>query len=97
MLLLVTIKFSQGASREDNQAAAKLLLERLQKPNPGNKIVNAVADIGGGQVHVLADVTEQALTNVRYSLEFRILPAVESIEVTPVVDAKTALETYLAM
>ena len=43
MLLLVTIKFSQGASREDNQAAAKLLLERLQKPNPGNKIVNAVA------------------------------------------------------
>ena len=97
MLLLVTIKFSQGASREDNQAAAKLLLERLQKPNPGNKIVNAVADIGGGQVHVLADVTEEALTNVRYSLEFRILPAVESIEVTPVVEAKTALETYLSM
>ena len=97
MLLLVTIKFSQGASREENQVAAKLLLSRLQKPNPGNTILNSVADIGGGQVHVLADVTEQALTNVRYSLEFRILPAVESIEVTPVVDAKTALETYLSM
>jgi len=97
MLLLVTIKFSQGASREENHAAAKLLLERLQKPNPGNTILNAVADVGGGQVHVLADVTEQALTNVRYSLEFRILPAVESIEVTPVVDAKVALETYLGM
>lgn len=97
MLLLVTIKFSQGASKEENQAAARLLLDRLQTPNPGNKILNAVADVGGGQVHVLADVTEEALTNVRYSLEFRVLPAVESIDLTPVVDAKTALETYLSM
>ena len=97
MLLLVTIKFRQGASKEENQAAARLLLDRLQKPNPGNKILNAVADVGAGEVHVLADVTEQALTNVRYSLEFRVLPAVESIEVTPVVEAKTALETYLSM
>ena len=97
MLLLVTIKFSQGASREENQAAARLLLDRLQKPNPGNTILNAVANVGAGEVHVLAEATEQALTNVRYSLEFRVLPAVENIEVTPVVDAKTALETYLSM
>ena len=97
MLLLVTIKFRQGASKEENQAAARLLLDRLQKPNPGNTILNAVANVGAGEVHVLAEATEQALTNVRYSLEFRVLPAVESIEVTPVVDAKTALETYLSM
>jgi hypothetical protein len=97
MLLLVTIKFRQGASKEENQAAAKLLLDRLQKPNPGNTILNAVANVGAGEVHVLAEATEQAVTNVRYSLEFRVLPAVESIEVTPVVDAKTALETYLSM
>ncbi len=97
MLLLVTIKFRQGASKDENQAAARLLLDRLQKPNPGNTILNAVANVGAGEVHVLAEATEQALTNVRYSLEFRVLPAVESIEVTPVVDAKTALETYLSM
>ena len=97
MLLLVTIKFARGASKEENQVAARLLLDRLQKPNPGNTILNAVADVGAGEVHVLADVTEQALTNVKYSLEFRVLPAVENIEVTPVVEAKTALETYLAM
>ena len=97
MLLLVTIKFAHGASKEENQVAARLLLDRLQTPNPGNKILNVVADVGAGEVHVLADVTEQALTNVRYSLEFRVLPAVENIEVTPVVEAKTALETYLSM
>jgi Domain of unknown function (DUF3303) len=97
MLILVTLKFRQGASKEENQAAARLLLDRLQKPNPGNTILNAVANVGAGEVHVLAEATEQALTNVRYSLEFRVLPAVESIEVTPVVDAKTALETYLSM
>jgi hypothetical protein len=97
MLLLVTIKFRQGASKDENQAAARLLLERLQTPNPGNTILNAVANVGAGEVHVLAEATEQALTNVRYSLEFRVLPAVESIEVTPVVEAKTALETYLSM
>ncbi len=97
MLLLVTLKFRQGASKDENHAAAKLLLDRLQKPNPGNTILNAVANVGAGEVHVLAEATEQALTNVRYSLEFRVLPAVESIEVTPVVDAKTALETYLSM
>ena len=96
-MLLVTIKFARGASKEENQVAARLLLDRLQKPNPGNTILNAVADVGAGEVHVLADVTEQALTNVRYSLEFRVLPAIENIEVTPVVEAKTALETYLGM
>ena len=69
MLLLVTIKFAHGASKEENQVAARLLLDRLQKPNPGNKILNAVADVGAG----------------------------ENIEVTPVVEAKTALETYLSM
>jgi hypothetical protein len=87
MLLLVTIKFARGASKVENQVAARLLLDRLQTPNPGNKILNAVADVGAAEVHVLADVTEQALTNVRYSLEFRVLPAVENIEVTPVVEA----------
>jgi hypothetical protein len=97
MLLLVTIQFRQGVSKEDNQAAARLLLARLQTPNPGNKILQAVADVGGGQVHVLVDATEEAVTNVRYSLEFRVLPSVESIEVRPVVDAKTALQTYLSM
>ena len=96
-MILVAINFRQGVSKEDNQAAAKLLRDRLTTPNPGTKILNAVADIGGGRVHALADVTEQAMTNIQYSLEFRVLPAVESIEVTPVVDAKAALDTYLSM
>ena len=49
------------------------------------------AAVRAGEVHVLADVTEQALTNVRYSLKFRRGPLVENIEVTPVVEAKTVL------
>jgi hypothetical protein len=63
MLLLVTIQFRQGVSKEDNQAAARLLLARLQTPNPGNKILQAVADVGGGQVHVLVDAKPQGIVH----------------------------------
>jgi hypothetical protein len=97
MLFLITINFRQGATHKEGQAAARLLQERLMSPNPGVKIINAVADIGGGEIHLIADLTEQVMANIRRTLEFRALSAVERIEYTPVVDAKEALDVYLEM
>jgi hypothetical protein len=59
--------------------------------------MNAVADLGGGAVHIIADIAEQAMTNVQRILEFRRLAAGRRIEYTPVVDAKAALDAYLSM
>jgi hypothetical protein len=97
MLFLITITFRQGVSHKENQAAARLLQERLMNPNPGVKIINAVADIGGGELYIITDLTEQVMANIRRTLEFRVQPAVERIEYTPVVDAREALDVYLDM
>lgn len=97
MLYLVTITFREGVTEEDNRAAAKLLRDRLLESNPWVKVMNAVADLGGGEVHIIADIAEQAMTNVQRILEFRRLAAVRRIEYTPVVDAKAALDAYLSM
>ncbi|HXG21127.1 MAG TPA: hypothetical protein VNN62_18865 [Methylomirabilota bacterium] len=56
---------------------------------------NAVADIGGGELYIIADLTEQVMANIRRTLEFRAQPAVERITYTPVVDAREALNVYL--
>jgi hypothetical protein len=37
------------------------------------------------------------MANIRRTLEFRVLPAVERIEYTPVVDAREALDVYLGL
>ena len=97
MLLLITVTFRQGASHKENQDAARLLQERLMTPNPGVKIINAVADIGGGELYIIADLTEQVMTNIRRTLDFRVQPAVERIDYTPVVEAREALDVYLGM
>jgi len=97
MLYLVTIHFRPGVAEEDNRAAAILLRDRLLESNPWIKVINAVADLGGGEVHVIADIAEQAMTNIQRILEFRRLSAVERIEYTPVVDAKAALDAYLSL
>jgi hypothetical protein len=96
MLALITIKFRSGATAADNKTAAQMLQERLINPNPGAKLIAAVADLGGGEVHVVADVADPT-TNIERTLQFRTQPAVESIEFTPVVDAKEALAVYLRM
>jgi hypothetical protein len=69
----------------------------LLESNPWVNVINAVADLGGGEVHIIADITEQAMTNIQRILEFRRLSAVEPIEYTPVVDAKAALNAYLSL
>jgi hypothetical protein len=97
MLYLVTIRFRPGVTEQQNRAAATLLRDRLLESNPWVTVLNAVADLGGGEVHVIADIAEHAMTNVQRILEFRRLVAVEHIEYTPVVDAKTALNAYLSM
>jgi hypothetical protein len=97
MLYLVTIHFRQGVAEEDNRAAATLLRDRLLESNPWVNVINAVADLGGGEVHIIADIAEQAMTNIQRILEFRRLSAVERIEYTPVVDAKAALNAYLSL
>jgi hypothetical protein len=95
--MLITIKFRSGATVAENRAAAQMLQERLINPNPGVKLLNAVADLGGGEVHVIADISDQAAVDIERTLQFRTQPAVESIEFTPVVDAKEALAVYLRM
>jgi hypothetical protein len=95
MLFLITITFRQGVSHKENQIAARLLQERLMNPNPGVKVINAVADIGGGELYIIADLTEQVMANIRRTLEFRVQPAVERIDYRPVVDAREALDVYL--
>lgn len=97
MLYLVTIHFCSGVAEEDNRTAATLLRDRLLESNPWVKVINAVADLGGGEIHVIADIAEQAMTNIQRILEFRRLLAVERIEYTPVVDAKAALDAYLSL
>jgi hypothetical protein len=97
MLFLITINFRQGATQQEGRAAARLLQERLMNPNPGVQVINAVADIGGGEIHIIADLTEQVMANIQRTLEFRALPAVERIAYTPVVDAREALDVYLGM
>jgi hypothetical protein len=91
-------KFRSGASASETKAAAQMLQERLINPTPGIKLMCAVADIGGGAVHVIADLAEQETgANIERTLQFRSLPAVENITWTPVVDAKEALAVYLKM
>jgi maleate cis-trans isomerase len=97
MQFLIEVNFRQGASKEDNRAAAQMLRERMEKPRAGIKVLNAVADLGAGRLFVLADYSEEATRDIRNFLEFRTLPAVERVSGTPVVDAKTALDTYLSM
>ena len=97
MLFLIEVNFRQGAPKEEARAAATMLRDRLEKPQTGVEILNAVADVGGGRILVLADLSEQAMSDVRSTLEFRSLAAVERIISTPVVDAKTTLEAYLGM
>ncbi len=97
MLYLVTIHFRSGVAEEDNRAAATLLRDRLLESNPWVKVMSAVADLGGGQIHVSAYIAEQAMTNIQRILEFRRLSAVERLEYTPVVDARAALDAYLSL
>ena len=97
MLYLVTIHFRPGVAEGDNRAAATLLRDRLLESSPWVKVINAVADLGGGEVHIIADIAEQAMTNIQRILEFRRLSAVERIEYTPVVDARAALDAYLSL
>ena len=98
MLFLITVNFRQGVSQEESKAAAQVLRDRLLKPNPGVKIHSAVADIGGGgEIHIIADLTERAMKNVKRTLEFRALPAVERMEYTPGVSAQEALDAYLEL
>jgi hypothetical protein len=97
MLALITIKFRSGASAAENKAAAQMLQDRLVNPNPGVKLISAVADIGSGEVHVIADVAEQGTANLERTLQFRSLSAVENIDWRPVVEAKEALAVYLRM
>ena len=97
MQFLLEVNFRQGAPKEETKAAATMMRERLEKPRAGVKVLSAVADLGGGKVFVLADYSEEATKDLRSFLEFRTLPAVERIDATPVVEAKTALDTYLSM
>jgi hypothetical protein len=97
MLMLVTIKFRSGASVAENKAAAQMLQERLLNPNPGVKLMTAVADLGGGETHIIANISDQEAINIERTLQFRTQPAVEHIEFTPVVDAQEALAVYLRM
>jgi hypothetical protein len=97
MQYLIEVNFRSGASKEDNRAAAQMVRERLEKPRSGITVKAAVADLGGGRLFFLADYTEQAASDIRNFLEFRTLPAVERVDGTPVVDAKTALDVYLSM
>ena len=97
MLAMITIKFRSGATVAENKAAAQMLQDRLLNPNPGVKLINACADLGGGEVHVIADVSEQGTANIERTLQFRTQPAVESVTFRPVVDAKEALSVYLKM
>lgn len=97
MLFLITVNFRQGVSQEEGKLAASLLKDRLLNPNPGVQVMNAVADIGGGEIHIVAEITDQVMMNIKRTLEFRALPAVERIEYTPVVDAQEALDVYLEL
>jgi hypothetical protein len=74
MLFLITISFRQGASEEEGRAAAKLLRDRLMNPNPEVQVINAVADLGGGEMHIIADLSGQVMGNIRRTLEFRTPP-----------------------
>jgi hypothetical protein len=97
MQFLIEVNFRSGATKEDNRAAAQMIRERLEKPRAGIKVLAAVADLGGGRLFAIADYTEEAAKDIRNFLEFRTLPAVERVDGTPVVDAKTALDVYLSL
>jgi len=97
MLFLIEVSFRQGVRPEEGRPAATMLRERLQKPAPGIKILNSVSDIGGSRLLILADLSDEAMNNLRYTLEFRTLAAVERITYTPVADAKATLDAYLGM
>jgi hypothetical protein len=97
MLFLITVTFRQGVSYEDSRAAAHVLKDRLMNPNPGITVRQAVADLGGGEIHITADLNEAVLADIKQILEFRALRAVERIEYTPVVDAAQALDVFLGI
>ena len=97
MLFLIRVNFRQGASQEENRAAAKVLKERLMNPNPGIKVIEAVADLGGGEILIIADLSDQVMRDIKRTLEFRALPAVKRLQYTPVVNAKEALDAYLEL
>ena len=97
MLYLIEINFRPGVPIAEGRPAATLLRDRLEKPLPGTKILNSVADIGGSRVVLLADLNEEAMSNVEETLKFRTLSAVERFTVTPVVEAMKTLDTYLKM
>jgi hypothetical protein len=97
MLFLIEVSFRQGVRPEEGRPAATMLRDRLQKPATGIKILNSVADIGGSKIVVLADLSDEAMNDLRYTLEFRTLVAVERITYTPVVDAKATLDAYLGI
>lgn len=97
MDFLITVTWRAGASQAENRAAAGVIQERLMNPPPGVTILYSVADLGKRKLYLLTDVNEQAVNNIKSTLELTTQPAIESVEAALVVDGKKAISTYLAM
>jgi hypothetical protein len=97
MLALLKVTFRGGVSQADGKAAAQLIQERMANPRPDVKVICSVMDLGAGEMYTIADYTNPNPTaaNVERFLEFRILPAVESVTFTPVLETKDALAAYM--
>jgi hypothetical protein len=97
MDFLITVSWRAGASAAENRAAAGVVQERLMNPPPGVTIRHAVADLGRRKLYILADVTEQAVDDIKSTLELTTQPAIESVDAALVVDGKKALNIYMAL